>query len=323
MEPIHLLVLGDPADAHIQSLVQLPAPFQVKAGLDEAVIRSAAPGADVILSAVFSGEPFKTAWPLAQRVKWVHTLSAGVEHLLTPEFTASPVPLTNARGVYKRSLAEFAILGILYFAKDIPRMLRNQAAGRWEQFEVTEAHTGVAGIVGYGEIGRASARLCKAVGMRVLANRRRAALSEEPDGIADAVYGPERLKEMLALCDYVIVAAPGTPATRGMLGAAELSAMKAGSVIINVGRGTVIQEAALIEALRTGHLRGAALDVFEREPLPSGHPFFSMSNVLVSPHCADRTSDWLHQSVSLFLRNLDHFRDGRPLENLVDKHAAY
>ncbi len=323
MEPIRLLVLGDPADTHIRTLLDLPAPFQVEVGIDEALIRAAAPKADVVLSAVFSGDPFKSAWPLAGRVKWVHTLSAGVEHMLTPEFAASPVPLTNARGVYKRSLAEFALLGILYFAKDIPRMRRNQAAGRWEQFEVTEAHSGVAGIVGYGEIGRASAALARALGMKILANRRRAALSAESDGIADGVFPPERLKEMLAQCDYVIVAAPGTPDTRGMLGPAELRAMKPGSVIINVGRGTVIQEAALIDVLRDGHLRGAALDVFEREPLPPGHPFYSMDNVLVSPHCADRTSDWLHQSVALFLRNLDRFRNGEPLENIVDKKAAY
>jgi phosphoglycerate dehydrogenase-like enzyme len=316
-------VLGDPADPHIRTLLDLPAPFQVEVGIDDALIRAAAPRADVLLSAVFSGDPFKTAWPLAGRVKWVHTLSAGVEHMLTPGFAASPVPLTNARGVYKRSLAEFALLGILFFAKDIPRMRRNQAAGRWEQFEVTEAHGGVAGIVGYGEIGRASATLARALGMKILANRRRTALSAEPDGIADAVFPPERLKEMLGQCDYVIVAAPGTPDTRGMLGPAELRAMKPGSVIINVGRGTVIQEAALIDVLREGHLRGAALDVFEHEPLPPGHPFYSMDNVLVSPHCADRTSDWLHQSVGFFLQNLNRFRDGQPLENIVDKKAAY
>ncbi len=315
-------MLGDSADPQLRGLMDFRAPISWTFTLDADTIRSEAPKADVILSACFSGGPFQTAWPLAGRAQWVHTLSAGVEHLLTSEFAASPVPLTNARGVYKRSLAEFALLGILYFAKDVPRMLANQRAGRWEPFEVTEAHGKVVGIVGYGEIGRASAQLAHGLGMRVLALRRRTALSEG-DAIADATFGPDALGQMLAQCDYVVVAAPGTPETRGMIGEKEFAAMKNTAVIVNVGRGSVIAEAPLLRALQEGRLRGAALDVFENEPLPEGHPFFSMPNVLVSPHCADRTSDWLEQSVQFFLRNFEHFRSGERLENVVDKKASY
>ena len=315
-------MLGDSADPQLRGLMDFRPPVSWTLTLDADTIRSEAPKADVILSACFSGGPFQTAWPLAGRAQWVHTLSAGVEHLLTPGFAASPVPLTNARGVYKRSLAEFALLGILYFAKDVPRMLANQRAGRWEPFEVTEAYGKVVGIVGYGEIGRASAQLAHGLGMRVLALRRRTALSEG-DAIADATFGPDALRQMLAQCDYIVVAAPGTPETRGMIGDAEFAAMKDTAVIVNVGRGSVIEEASLLRALQAGRLRGAALDVFENEPLPEGHPFFSMPNVLVSPHCADRTSDWLEQSVQFFLRNFEHFRRGEPLENIVDKKASY
>ncbi len=323
MSSLRLLALGDPADPHMRLLGRLGEGVRIHVGFSDELIREHAPEADVILSALFSGDPFKVAWTMARNVRWVHTISAGVEHLLTPEFIASRVPLTNARGVYKRSLAEFALLGILYFAKDVPRMRRNQMAGRWEQFEVVEARGATLGVVGYGEIGRAAAALAHGIGMKVLALRRRVELSSQGDGIADAVYPPERLHEMLGACDYVVVAAPGTPATRGMIGEPELRAMKRGSVILNVGRGTVIQERALIQALEDGHLRGAALDVFEREPLPEGHPFFKMDQVFLSPHCADRTSDWLDQSVEFFLRNFEHYRKGEPLENVVDKQANY
>ncbi len=315
-------MLGDSEEPQLRGLKNFTEEVAWTLTLDPDVIRSEAQWADVILSAYFTGDPFQLAWPFARRARWVHTLSAGVEHLLTPEFAASPVPLTNSRGVYKRSLAEFALLGILYFAKDVPRMLANQRAGRWEPFEVTEAYGKVVGIVGYGEIGRAAAQLAHGLGMTVLALRRRTALSGG-DSIADATFGPEALGQMLARCDYVVVAAPGTPETRGMIGEKEFAAMKSEAVIVNVGRGSVIEESALLRALREGRLRGAALDVFENEPLPEGHPFFSMPNVLVSPHCADRTSDWLEQSVRFFLRNFDHFRKGEPLENMVDKKASY
>lgn len=322
MAPIRLLMLGDSAEPQLRALKEFPEDVHWTLTLAPDVIRSEAPQADVILSACFSGDPFQLAWPLAERVRWVHTLSAGVEHLLTPEFAATPVPLTNSRGVYKRSLAEFALLGILYFAKDIPRMLANQRAGRWAPFEITEAHGKTVGIVGYGEIGRASAQLAHGLGMRVLALRRRTALSDG-DSTADATFGPDALASMLAQCDYVVVAAPGTPETRGMIGAPEFAAIKSSAVIINIGRGSVIAEAPLLRALQEGRLRGAALDVFEKEPLPEGHPFFSMPNVLVSPHCADRTSDWLEQSARFFLGNFERFRKGEPLENIVDKKVSY
>jgi phosphoglycerate dehydrogenase-like enzyme len=323
MSTIRVLVLGDVSSPHLEAVKNLGEGVTVDVGMDDEFVREKAPEAEVILSALFSGEPFKLAMQHARAVKWTHTLSAGVEHLLTPEFVASPAPLTNARGVYKKSLAEFALLGVLYFAKEVPTMRRNQMAGKWEKFVSGEAYKGTLGVVGYGEIGQASAKLAHGIGMRVLAVRRRVEKCGTGDGIADAVYPPERMHEMLAQCDYVVVAAPGTPQTRGMMSDAEFAAMKQGSVVINVGRGTVIDEKALIRTLQSGHLRGAALDVFEKEPLPEGHPFYSMENVLVSPHCADQTADWLDQSVAFFLRNFEHYRKGEPLENVVDKEASY
>jgi phosphoglycerate dehydrogenase-like enzyme len=231
------------------------------------------------------------------------------------------VPLTNGRGVFRDSLAEFAIASIFYFAKDLRRLIRNQEAGRWEQFDVLDVRGQTLGIVGLGEIGRASARLARALGMRVHAVRRRNAGSGDPD--VDRLYAPGELRAMLAVSDYVLVATPLTSETRGMIGQAELAAMKPSAVIINVGRGPVIVEPALISALESGTIRGAALDVFDTEPLPEGHAFYGLGNVLLSPHSADHTVGWTDLAMNRFIDNFERFRNGQPLENIVDKQAGY
>ncbi len=238
-----------------------------------------------------------------------------------PELIASPVPLTNGRGVFKDGLAEFAMASIFFFAKDLRRLVRNQEASRWEQFEVASVRGQVLGIVGLGEIGRASARLARALGMQVHAVRRHTSASPDPD--VDRMYAPGELREMLAECDYVLVAAPLTPETRGMIGEAELAAMKPAAVIINVGRGPVIDESALIAALEQQRIKGAALDVFDVEPLPPGHPFYRMPNVLLSPHSADHIAGWRDLAMNRFIENFERFRNGQPLENIVDKQAGY
>jgi len=201
-------------------------------------------------------------------------------------------------------------------------MVRNQEAGRWEAFDVEMLAGRVMGVVGYGEIGRTAAKLGHALGMRVYAMRRRPQLSEA-DPVLDGVYTPDQICAMLAESDYVVVAAPLTPDTRGLVGAQEIAAMRRNAVVINVGRGPVIDEAALIQALETNRIRGAALDVFDVEPLPPGHPFYKLPNVLLSPHTADHTVGWVESAVEMFVRNFDHFVKGEPLENVVDKRAGY
>jgi phosphoglycerate dehydrogenase-like enzyme len=211
---------------------------------------------------------------------------------------------------------------MLFFAKDLRRMLRNQEAGKWAPFDIEMLEGRTLGIVGYGEIGRATAELAHAFGMRVMAIRRRASLSTDDPNL-DAVYPPEQLEDMLAAADYVVVAAPNTPETRGMIGEPELNYMKSSAVIINVGRGPVIVETALVQALENKRIRGAALDVFDHEPLPDGHPFYSCDNVLLSPHCADHTVGWVEMAVDLFIENFKLFEAGQPLKNIVDKKAGY
>jgi phosphoglycerate dehydrogenase-like enzyme len=258
---------------------------------------------------------------MCKDVRWVHSRSAGLDSVLFPELVASDVPLTNGRGVFSQSLGEFSLAAILYFAKDFRRMVRNQIAGVWEQFDVEEIDTQTVGIVGYGDIGRAVAKRVHPMGMQVLATKRHAPAGSDPN--VDQFYKPEDLMEMLGRCDYVVVSLPLTPETHHVISDAQFAAMKPTAVIINVGRGPVIDEAAMVRALTAKRIKGAGLDVFEKEPLPPGDPMYKLENVLLSPHCADHTAQWLNQAMRFFLEQDRRFANGEPLENVVTKTLGY
>jgi phosphoglycerate dehydrogenase-like enzyme len=322
MDPINLLVISSPHYPFLRFLDHLPQPVTVHTGNDLDFLKQHAPDADVILNGFHDGSALAAILPLAQRVKWIHTLSAGVESVLSPGLIESPVPLTNGRGVFGPALAEFAVAGMLFFAKDVRRLIRQQEAARWEQFDVTFLRDQTLGVIGYGGIGKETARLAHALGMKVLALRRRTP-GPENDPVLERSFTREQLHEMLSLSDYIVAAAPLTPETRGMIGGGEFHFMKNSAVFINVGRGAVVVESALISALNQSIIRGAALDVFETEPLPSDHPFYRMQNVLLSPHCADHTTGWMELAVKQFIENFERFRNGQPLEFIVDKQAGY
>ncbi len=312
-----VLVLADSEDSQLKELRGLPHVI----GNNLAAFRQAAPEAEVILHWSGSRDLLRSVFLAAPKIRWVHSRAAGLDNLLFPELVESEVPVTNGSGVFSQSLGEFALAAILFFAKDLRRMLRNQEAGRWEQFDVDEIAGQTAGIVGYGDIGRAVARRAHAMGMRVLALKRHAPAS--PDPLIEQFYRPEALGEMLARCDYVAVAAPLTEETRHMISDAAFAAMKSSAVVINVGRGPVIDQAALVRALTEKKIRGAALDVFEVEPLPAGDPLYTMENVLLSPHTADHTRDWLDQAIRFFLQQYERFVQGEPLRNVVNKKLGY
>ncbi len=231
--------------------------------------------------------------------------------------------MTNGSGVFSPSLGEFALAAILYFAKDLRRMIQNQNAGVWEPFDVLPISGGTVGIVGYGDIGRAVAARVRPMGMNVLAMKRHVSAGNKSDPLVDQIYGPDQRIEMLLRCDYIVVAAPLNEETRGLIGEAEFAAMRPGAVIINVGRGPVIDERALIKALSEHRIKGAALDVFDEEPLPKGHPFYKLENVLLCPHCADHTPDWLDNAMRFFIAQFERFRRNEPLLNVVDKNLGY
>jgi phosphoglycerate dehydrogenase-like enzyme len=323
MSAITLLVTGDPKAAYLKALDRLPSDTRVMVSADPALLAASAAEADVILNGEFKDPRlFKSTFPLATRLRWAHNLSAGVEHVLSPEIIASPVPLTNGRGVFRRPLAEWAVGAMLYFQYDFRRLVRQQEAGVWADFDIEELGDKVIGIVGYGEIGKAVAERAKPFGCKIVALRRKPENSVG-DAMVDRAYAPAQIDEMLAGCDFVVAAAPATPETRGLIGAAQIAKLKTSAVVINIGRGPVIDEAALITTLESKKIRGAALDVFTVEPLPAGHAFYNLENVLLSPHSADHTVGWRDLAVQCFLDNFARFAKGEPLQNVVDKHAGY
>lgn len=319
MDQLRVLVISRPDVPWLGTLKGLPESAVVRIGNADEFLTAEAPLADVILNTDSSGKGLRLAFPLAAKVRWIHSLSAGVENQVFAELAESPIPLTNARGVYRESLAEFVLGAVLFFAKDFRRLIRSQSEHRWDQFDNLVIAKQTLGIVGYGEIGRAIARRAKAMGMHVIGCRRK----PQPDEYADEVLPNQEIGQVMSRSHYVVAAAPLTPDTRGLIGQAEIAAMKPAGIIMNVGRGPVIDEAALVDALRERRIGGAALDVFDQEPLPADHPFWDMDNVLLSPHCADHVEGWVESGVEFFISNYRRFAAGEPLQNIVDKKAGY
>jgi len=322
MDDITVLILGKPGQAQLELLKGLDNQVRIVVAESSEDAAARAPEADVIFVWAASRDMLQTVLPKASKTRWIHGRFAGLDHVIFPELKTSTIPFTNGRGVFSQSLGEFVLAAMLYFAKDFPRMRRSQQAAKWEPFDILELSKQTLGIVGYGDIGRACASRAKAMGMRVLALRRRLELSQE-DPHVDRVYGWDRRLEMIAESDYVVCAAPLTAETKSMFSDAEFGAMKHSGVIINVGRGPVIDEPAMIRALESGRIKGAGLDVTSVEPLPSDSPLYKMEYVLLSPHCADHTSDWLDDAMRFFMQQLERFRQGQPLENVVDMTRGY
>jgi phosphoglycerate dehydrogenase-like enzyme len=253
-------------------------------------------------------------------LRWIHSSSAGLDHLVSPALLASSAVITNSRGVYGDALGEYVVAAMLYYVKNLARLRDAQVRRAWEPFEGERLAGKVLGIIGYGDIGAAIAQRATALGVQVLAQRRRPELSAADPHVSRVV---SNMRDAIAPADFVAVAAPLTPETRHLIGAEQLSWMRPGAVLINVGRGQLIDEPALIDALQRRAIRGAVLDVFETEPLPTSHPFWSMPQVLLSPHCADRVDGWLDQTMALFLDNLGRFVRREPLTNVVDPRRGY
>ena len=255
----------------------------------------------------------------AKRLRWVHVTSAGVDHLWGGALWRSGVTITNSRGVHATPLAEHVLGWLLMFARNLHVHLEHQRHRRWQREEGGQLAGTTVGILGLGAVGRAVARLCKACGARVVGMRRR----PQPVPHVDRVVGPEGLREVLESSDYVVLTLPLVPSTRGILGRRELEWLKPGAVVVNVGRGGLVDEGALVEALREGRLRGAALDTFAAEPLPPDSPLWELPNVLISPHVAGSFHGYMDRVVELFCENLRRYLAGEPLQNVVDREAGY
>ena len=269
----------------------------------------------------------------ARKLRWFHSGAAGARNSLFGEMRESDVIFTNSAGMYADSLADHALAGILYFVRGLDLAVRAQREREWVQtalnsprspLHAAPARGEVAGaslgIIGYGGIGSALGRRAHALGMRVQAIRRRPR-TKPPE--LDRLEGPDFLPTLLETSDYVTLAAPETSDTQGLIGEAEIARMKPGAVLINLARGTLVDEAALITALESGHLRGAMLDVFETEPLPGDHPLWRLENVLVTPHVGGTSARFWERETELIVRNIARYQRGEPLENRVDKTRGY
>ncbi len=286
----------------------------------EGEIAESLEGADVLfLRWGLSPEATRRLLARIPGLRWVHTISAGVDHLLFPELRESETILTNASGVFNVPIAETVMAYILAVVKRLPEFWARQRERRWEKLPLRELRGLTVGIVGLGDIGAEVARLCRAFGMRVLGLRRHPA----PSDAADEVMPPDRLHDLLARSDFVVIAVPLTAETRGMIGRAELAAMKPDAWLINISRGAIVDEDALVEALREGRIGGACLDVFAQEPLPPESPLWDLPNVIITPHNSWSSPRIEEREIDLFLENLRRYVAGEPLLNVVDKQAGY
>lgn len=304
---------------------------------------------EVLLRGWLVAEAFDRLLSHAPHLNWVHSATSGVERALTPAALARDVVVTNARGVFSRPIAEHVLLMILAISRHLPDLLELQRERTWQPLEGRELRELTIGIVGYGSLGRSVASLASAFGARIIAMRRHAEAStgspsgsqkspsrsgEDIDAGGDGddfefeprverTVGPDGLHGLLEESDIVVLAAPLTPETEGMIDEAALAAMKRDSWLINVARGRLVDDTALIRALREHRIGGAALDTFRDEPLPPTSPYWELPNVILTPHTAWSSARVLDRSIDLFCDNLVRFSRGEPLRNVVDPAAGY
>lgn len=279
---------------------------------------------------------------LAPQLRWIHAHTAGVDHMLDqPICQTEDVMLTTASGIHATNITEYVFMMMLAFGHRLPEMMARQSAADWPDagkfstFLPLELRGSTVGIVGYGSIGREIAHVAHTFGMEVLAVKRDVRQPADPEGYAlpdvgdpegkyfHRLYPPEALASMVRECDFVVVALPLTESTRLMFDADIFAAMKPTAYLINVGRGGVIDEEALLHALRNGQIAGAAMDVFEFEPLPEDSPFWKQPNLIISPHIAGNTRDYNQKAARLFAQNLERYLNRQDLFNLVDRTRGY
>ena len=317
--PVIALLMADAGDAP-PGIEVVRQQAEVRMAWDEETLTEALPGADIMLVTDFRTDALKAAWPAADRLKWIHATSAGVDALMIPEVVESDVVVTNARGVFDRSIADYVLTTILMFVKGFPKSFRLQQRHQWQHRESGLAQNQRVLVVGAGSIGREIARLCKAVGMEVDGVAR----SERPDDVDFGhVWSNHQMPDQLSQADFVVIAAPLTPDTEGLFDEAMLARMKPQARLINIGRGPIVHTEALVEALRTGHLAGAALDVFEQEPLPEDHPLWDLDDTILTAHMAGDFIGWRRALIDQFLENYQRWRKNKSLFNLVDKGKGY
>jgi phosphoglycerate dehydrogenase-like enzyme len=305
-----------PGEQPPRAFERIAAVAELEVADSEAALAAALATAEVLFAWDFRTTFLPRAWPHAAKLRWIHAGSIGVDAVMTPEVASSDVVVSNTRGVFEQPIAEYVLAMLLFFAKDVRETLRRQARHEWSHRESALLREQSTLICGAGPVARAIARVLRGIGagFDVVG---RSARSGDPD--FGEVHAAAGLPGLLARADYLVVALPLTAETHGFFDRARLAQLKPGARIVNIGRGPIIDEQALIEALASGHVGGAALDVFMQEPLPPGHPFWDMETVVVSPHMSGDAIGWTDRVVDRFLSNLQRYAAGEPLRDVVDK----
>lgn len=313
-------VLTAPGEPEPPGIEAVRARAEVRFASDEQSLRETLPGTQVMMVTDFRTEALEAAWGEADQLEWIHATSAGVDALMFPELIKGPVKVTNARGIFDRSIAEYVLCTMLMFAKDFPRSIRLQMEHRWQHRDTERAEGQQVLVVGAGSIGRQIAKLANAAGMIPHGVARRAR-NDDPDFAA--VHSNEQLLDQLGKADFVVIAAPLTPQTEGLFDRRAFAAMKPSARLINIGRGPIVRTDDLVQALQDGTIAGAGLDVFEEEPLPEDHPLWDMENVIMTAHMAGDFIGWRRALTDQFLENFDRWLAGDELFNQVDKALGY
>ncbi len=315
--PLDVLVLARVADRHLEQIRAVDPRVRVAATADRDRAQALAQDAQVIVGWHIP----QSVMERATRLKWIHATAAGVDTLLFPAVLEGRVLLTSSVGIHTVVLPEYVMAMILAFSRRLHIAVRNQMARRWDRATTLgeELEDKVLGVLGVGAIGRVLAARAAAFGMRVIGTKR----TPEPIPHVERVFPPEGTDDVLRAADFLAVILPLTPQTRGLIDARALALMKPTAVVINVGRGAVVQEAALIGALNAGAIAGAALDVFEREPLPADSPLYAMENVIITPHVSGSSPTYFDRAIPLFCENLRRYLAGAPLLNVVDPARGY
>ena len=272
---------------------------------------------------IYGARPPKNVIARAPKLKWIQTTDAGVDSFLDSDIIESSVIVTNTSGgMHAISIAECVLEMMLMFVKKMPLCFQLKQERQWKMFNLTVLHSKTVGIVGLGSIGRQVARLSKAFGMRVLATRRSTRSATRTRSV-DMLFSQDQLPQLLSDSDFVVLALPLTPETNKLIGQEELRTMKPTAYLINVARGSIVDEAALTRALEENWIAGAGLDVFVTEPLPVESRLWELPNVIFSPHVAAEIVDYDLQATRLFADNLRRYLSGKRLRNVVDKKRGY
>lgn len=261
----------------------------------------------------------KIDWSAAKRLRLLHFMGAGIDHLWPAVGLDPSVVIANARGMHAMEMRDHTLAMMLAFERELPRAVEQQRSKQWVPFVAGTLAGKTLGILGLGEVGLPIARAAKALGMRVIGMRNRPIPTPE----VDQIILPDNLSTMLNKVDYLVVTAPLTSRTRGLLGARELAQLGSHAVLVVISRGGIVDEFALAEALREGRLRGAALDVFAEEPLPETSPLWTTPNLVLTPHISGWMADYLRRAVQIFLTNLERFERGEEVLTLVDRNREY